>query len=306
MDKLHKAIAEQANIEEFNSYSSLVVNGNADNLDKIILAKHVLESMGYDTAMVYVYTTDEESKARNDERIARSAKTFTEEQRKEKYDNSIENMHSFLPLFEEFHIFDNSNDYTAVNESKKSEIIGWLEELGQSVSTFFETMPSSVAASEWIMESVSKKMKDFANKVPHQVKATGEQPKPVMKGYKRVKEGGFWKLVKEGTDGGAQQVGDSSSGDRGDGPMAAHSLKSGIRKNYMFGNGKDSKKQNSKGRKASTPPPSFFDSRMGAVPSGGVGLTVSHVERKGEVVQEKTFERLRKNLAALTDNVDKE
>jgi hypothetical protein len=60
-----------------------------------------------------------------------------------------------------------------------------------------------------------------------------------------------------------------------------------------------------KDEKSATPPPGFFRSEMGMVPSSGVGLAVSSYEYpKNEILKEKTFERLRKNLAAVVANVD--
>ena len=298
LEKLNKAIAEQTNLTELNNYPSLIINGNADNLDKVIIAKAVLESMGYDTAMIYVYTTDEESKSRNDERIARGAKTFTEEIRHEKYFHSIDNMHQFKEMFEDFNIFNNSNDFGSVSPQHKEEIIGWLSELGNNVSKFFEAVATSESSKLWLMENNKRILGFKISKPPEQIKARNPENHPIPKGYKRVKDGIYWKLVKEEGSGGPQGVGDSSASetDKGE-PMAKDNP-------YLMKNrGKSAKKT---GEKSASPPPSFFDSRMGAVPSGGIGLTVSHFEPKGNVIQEKSFEKLRKNMASIISNIDGE
>lgn len=154
LDKLFTAITEQTNIDELNNFPSIVVNGNADNKDKVIVAKTILEAMGYDTAMIYVYTTEDESKSRNDMRIARGAKTFTESVRAKKYNDSIENMHVYVEVFESFVLYDNSNNFSTVSGEKKQEIASWLLELSESISGFLSNPPSNEVAMNWIVERV--------------------------------------------------------------------------------------------------------------------------------------------------------
>ena len=300
LDKLYRAIADQTNLDELNNYPSMIINGNADNLNKILVSKQVLESMGYDVSMVYVYTTDEESKARNDLRISRGAKTFTEDQRKEKYESSIQNIHEFSPLFEAFHIFNNSDNFTSVNPTKKNEISGWLQELGESIGEFFEASVSSEAAKMWLMENGTKYPKAFldrVNKRTSQIPHSGPMPAPNLKGFKRIKDGAFWKLVpiKE-AEGIASSRSSSAAADTQDTPM---------RSLYQFGKKKSDSKSKSKSTKTATAPPQFFDQRMGAVPSGGVGLT-SEFKPDGQIIQEKTFEVLRKNITSIISNIDGE
>jgi adenylate kinase family enzyme len=129
LEKTFKAIVDQNNIEELNEFPSVIINGNADNKDKVIVTKAILETMGYDTSMIYVYTSDEVSKSRNDFRISRGAKTFNEETRKIKYDNSVNNMTEYGEMFESFLLFDNSNNFVTVNENVKKEITGCLSYL---------------------------------------------------------------------------------------------------------------------------------------------------------------------------------
>jgi nicotinic acid mononucleotide adenylyltransferase len=154
LDKIYTAIAEQVNIEEVEDFPSIVVNGNADNMDKIIMTKAILETMGYDTAMVYVYTTNEASKIRNDERISRGAKTFKENVRKSKYDSSVGNLNEYVEMFNSFVLYDNSNNYSTVNEEKKIEITNWLIELSETISGFLSRLPENHAALHWINERI--------------------------------------------------------------------------------------------------------------------------------------------------------
>jgi predicted ABC-type ATPase/nicotinic acid mononucleotide adenylyltransferase len=154
LDKIFEAIVNQTNIDEVYDFPSIIVNGNADNKDKILVTKAILETMGYDTAMVYVYTTDESSKKRNDERIASGAKTFKEHTRKTKYNNSISYLNEYVDMFESFALYDNSSNYSTVNEEKKVEITSWLVELSETISGFLSKLPANTSAIEWIHERV--------------------------------------------------------------------------------------------------------------------------------------------------------
>lgn len=167
LEKLVNAISLQENIQELNRYPSLIVNGNADNYEKVMISKQVLEVMGYDTAMVYVYTTDEESKTRNDERIARGSKTLSEEIRHEKYTASLQNLQHFRRVFERFDLFDNSNDFVSVDHIKKQEILGWLEELGLSIGYFYESLAISQNAQIWRIEEGKRLLKEGGNVTAH-------------------------------------------------------------------------------------------------------------------------------------------
>jgi hypothetical protein len=291
LEKLNKAISVGENLTELDKYPSLVINGNADNFDKVILSKQVLETMGYDTSMVYVYTSDEESKSRNDARLARMAKTFTEEVRHEKYINSIKNLHNFIPIFECFHIFDNSNDYASVEYGKKQEILGWLRELGEAVSSFFEKTSKKEEAQIWLMENHKKNqavLKEMGGAPSGIGGKDGDVKDGVMPNQYKIRIKKQLKpTVKEGNDPSANPTGNP----------------------FMFTNSKKKGKKTTKNpkKKSAGDPPSFFDARMGMVPSGGVGITVSHFVPDGDrVIQEKSFEKLRKNLSSITNNPDKE
>lgn len=154
LEKLFKAILEQNNLEDLNDFPSIIVNGNADNKDKIIVAKAILESMGYDTSMIFVYTSDDESKKRNDIRISNGAKTFNESVRAAKYTDSVKNMHEYAEMFECFVLYDNSNNISTVSEEKKKEITNWLIELSETVNGFLSREPMNEEAIKWMNERV--------------------------------------------------------------------------------------------------------------------------------------------------------
>jgi len=169
LEKLYAAITEQSNIDELVNFPSVIVNGNADNKEKIITAKAILEMMGYDTAMVYVHSTNEESKIRNDLRISRGSKTFSESVRQSKYNMSIENMQDYAELFESFVLYDNSNNFSTVKEEKQQEIANWLVELADTITAFLSNFPTNEAALRWMHERVMEVGTDSAAKFHREI-----------------------------------------------------------------------------------------------------------------------------------------
>jgi hypothetical protein len=74
-------------------------------------------------------------------------KTFSEERRSKKYNDSIENMKLFSEQFDKFFLFDNSRDYVLCEEEEKRELAGWFVELSESVHEFLiEKHPALVRA----------------------------------------------------------------------------------------------------------------------------------------------------------------
>ena len=153
LEKLHKTISERSSMRELDSFRSIFVNGNADDYEKINVCRTVLEHMGYDTSMVFVYTENAESKRRNDARITSGSKTFSEQTRLMKYNSSVQNMKLFSEQFSSFFLFDNSRDFKRANEKTKKEIIGWTEELFEGVSDFISSAPTNPSAIKWLVES---------------------------------------------------------------------------------------------------------------------------------------------------------
>ena len=147
LERLHKAITEQTNLPEMSGNPSIIINGNAEDRDKIELVKLVLENIGYDIGMVFVYTTDDSSKERNDLRMSGSLKTFNEERRQRKYFDSVENMKHFSETFDSFFLFDNSRNYNLCESEEKAEMANWFIELKEGVTSFLtEKHPALVRA----------------------------------------------------------------------------------------------------------------------------------------------------------------
>jgi hypothetical protein len=100
--------------ESVRTRSPLIVNGPADDLEKIGRIKEELEELGYQTMMVFVDTTDTVSKERN----TLLSKMMMESIRQDKWQKAQENAEQLAEMFTDFVKFDNSGDL----ESKEEDI----------------------------------------------------------------------------------------------------------------------------------------------------------------------------------------
>jgi predicted ABC-type ATPase len=265
LDKLNKAILEQKNLLELEDHPSVIINGTAENKEKIIVSKAILEAMGYDTAMVFVYTSDEVSRNRNNFRLTKGSKTFNEEVRSQRYQTSVANMNLFFEQFKTFFIYDNSENIIIAEETRKSEIAGWLRELSEGVERFLD---------EKVLEAGAD---DAANFIKH---LTPGQVTNDVKDYSQAE-----KIADEDKKKGVRRKEQSPlegySGDaRGGGIAVARSAEPTIGE-------EENKKPKKKKLKDLTPVSvaksgmsSYFDGRMGAVPTGGIGLTSTAVQEE--------------------------
>lgn len=154
LDKLSKAIVEHKDIEEINAGASIIINGNADDVYKVLTVKMVLEYMGYRTSAVYVYTSNDVSKVRNERRIRTGSKTLTEDVRTKKYNASVAGMCKFSEVFEDFIIYDNSGDAGQVNEERQA----WIDEINEYFHGFFSGSPE---IDEQVAEFLNEKENEY-------------------------------------------------------------------------------------------------------------------------------------------------
>jgi hypothetical protein len=100
--------------ESVRTRGPLIVNGPADDLEKIGRIKEELEELGYKTMMVFVDTTDTVSKERN----TFLSKMMMESIRQDKWQKAQQNAKQLSEMFTDFVKFDNSGDL----ESKEEDI----------------------------------------------------------------------------------------------------------------------------------------------------------------------------------------
>ena len=99
--------------DEFHKYEisgDIVINGTASNFNQISQIKESLESQGYQTMMIFVTTSNESSKLRNEARALSGGRVITETKRFSKWQDAQENMTRYAQLFENFASIDNSID----------------------------------------------------------------------------------------------------------------------------------------------------------------------------------------------------
>lgn len=309
LDKLYKAILAKSNIEELNEGRKVIVNGNADNLEVVTVCKAVLEAMGYDTGMCYVYTTNEESKLRNDTRAFKGVKTISETVRYAKYQSAITNCTQFQESFSTFFDYNNSQNFERVSEAVQNEICSDLVDLGYEIAAFVEgrekPLPQRKDAKPVVGSSEPKR-------------------EPIIKGYERVRKGSIWVLQPKGgikreekdlsamfenysasaTDdsrGNTDQMATNSPTENPQTVIAKVQKKKKIPGNKQSGIALSSKNmadtgvaeakklkavKPKTGTKGAPQPPDYFDQRLGAVPSGGIGLTSSYEPKKGKTINE--------------------
>lgn len=238
LDKLVHAILSAEDIEDLNEGHAVIINGNADVFEKIEMSRVVLEEMGYDTSMVYVYTDDQESKDRNDARLRDGHKTITEEARSEKYQMSVENVAPFSERFAPFFVFDNSHKIESLTEEQAFQVGAWLNELHDGINEFLNGQDINSLFEATVLDMAVKKKE---RTIPPGDK-TGGIPNP-------------------------------------DKNRAEHVVAEDVKEipSRTMVNDKSLKGRPKKGAKV---PGEGFDSRIGTVPSGGIGLTAYTTEGK--------------------------
>lgn len=129
----------------------IIINGVADDYNEIAAKKHDLESLGYDTFMVFVSVSDSESKKRNIARGEMGGRTVPEHIRSSKWRGAIENMNRFMGLFgRHMVIVDNSVDINSSDPSAKHKLEADLQNAFKKIRAFVAVRPGSVAAAHWI------------------------------------------------------------------------------------------------------------------------------------------------------------
>ena len=105
MDK--QKLAEQTKDERRNAIKKrlpLIINGSANDIERIVTIKEELEDFGYETMMIFVDTSDKISADRNQ----KLKRMMVEDVRHEKWLNAQKNAQQFEKLFNEFVVFDNT------------------------------------------------------------------------------------------------------------------------------------------------------------------------------------------------------
>jgi hypothetical protein len=124
--------------EAVRNRGPLIINGPADDINRINYIKEELESLGYETMMIFVNTTNEVSKERN----SLLSRMMVESIRLDKWVKSQQNTKYFNNMFEDFIAFDNTGGI----ESKEEDIHGVYE----TTNFFLDSKVVNETAENWL------------------------------------------------------------------------------------------------------------------------------------------------------------
>ena len=124
--------------EAIRNRGPLIINGPADDHTRILTIKEELEELGYNTSMVFVDTTNEASKERNE----RLSKTLAESVRHDKWMLSQTNKEPYSQNFSDFIYFDNSRSFGQIEED--------VTETYQKLNMFTEQKKYNDTAITWL------------------------------------------------------------------------------------------------------------------------------------------------------------
>jgi predicted kinase len=127
--------------EAIRNRGPLIINGPADDNEKITYIKEELEELGYETMMVFVNTTDEASKERN----SLLNRMMVESIRHDKWVKSQQVARQYEQIYGNFNVFDNTGDL----ESKEFDI----HEIYQTSRDFLAKTVINESADEWLIKN---------------------------------------------------------------------------------------------------------------------------------------------------------
>lgn len=129
----------------------VIVNGVADDYAEIAQKKKDLEELGYDTFMIFVSVSDEESRRRNIARGEMGGRTVPEGVRSRKWAGAIENMNKFATLFgRNFVEIDNSVDLNSSSFQARAKLEADFQNAFKRIRAFTSQSPRSPAAVAWV------------------------------------------------------------------------------------------------------------------------------------------------------------
>jgi hypothetical protein len=142
----------------------VIINGTADDLEKIRTVKSSLEDMGYETMMVFVNTSNEVSRQRNVERGKmgkRKVPDGTDKQgvpdnspniRQQKWDLAQKNIGELQKIFgnDKFAVIDNTADIRKVGPEEKEKIQSNFNRIRRMAQQFVRADNQNPEAQKWI------------------------------------------------------------------------------------------------------------------------------------------------------------
>lgn len=177
----------------------LIINGTADDIDKMKRVKGELEDLGYDTMMVFVNTENEVSRQRNIERGQMGDRKVpdgtdndgkpnnTQDIRQEKWEQAQKNIIELKKLFgqENFTVIDNTADLRKVTPEQKAKLEAEFNRVRKMAMKFTQEPVKNKRGQEWIERRARYQKVDYkapkAASMPAKDKPKEEPPKSHIK-----------------------------------------------------------------------------------------------------------------------------
>ena len=129
--------------EAIRARGPLIINGPADDIEKISYIKEELEELGYDAMMIFVHTTNETSQERN----SLLARMMAESVRHDKWNKAQKNIIQFSEMYNNLVTFDNTGNL----DTKEEDITN----IYQSTKEFLDSRATNESATDWLNRNVS-------------------------------------------------------------------------------------------------------------------------------------------------------
>jgi len=182
----HKLAMKSMNpkFESVRTRNPLIINGPADDLEKINRIKEELEEIGYSTMMIFVNTDNKTSQERN----SSLSRVMVESIRQEKWCKSQENTKYFTELFNNFINFDNTGNL----DNKEEDIT----EIYQTTQNFLDSTKVDMVVDNWLSKTIKEENVKKTNAKAIQLKTVGKyNPSFRAKGPADIKRDNSGSLV---------------------------------------------------------------------------------------------------------------
>lgn len=133
-----EGLFKNAYIKEVKDRKPLIINGPAEDIDRISIVKEYLENLGYNTMMVFVETTNEASQERN----TKLSRMMLESVRQDKWNLAQKNKCIFSESFDNFMVFDNTGTFESIEDD--------VTDTYQTINAFLDNKDHTKFAMTWL------------------------------------------------------------------------------------------------------------------------------------------------------------
>ena len=172
--QIRDALANKQNLKEYiKNRSPLIINGPADDNDKIAYIKEELQELGYETMMIFVTTSNQASQERN-EKLSRM---MVESVRKDRWLKAQQNTEKFVSMFENFYVFENTSNIDTKEED--------ITKIYESTKLFLDSKKINENASDWLNKNdrldINIKINQLFREEKHVKKITEKNSKSIQR-----------------------------------------------------------------------------------------------------------------------------